>query len=41
MQSDLESCGVRSFRESDAAELARHANNRDVWRQLRDRFPRP
>ena len=41
MQLDLESCGVRSFRESDAAELARHANNRDVWRQLRDRFPHP
>lgn len=41
MQLDLESCGVRSFRESDAAELARHANNRKVWLQLRDRFPHP
>ena len=41
MQLDLGSCGVRSFRETDAAELARHANNRDVWRQLRDRFPHP
>ena len=41
MQLDLESCGVRSFRESDAAELARHADNRNVWLQLRDRFPHP
>ena len=41
MQLDLESCGVRSFRETDAAELARHANNRNVWLQLRDRFPHP
>ena len=41
MQLDLESCSVRSFRESDAVELARHANNRNVWMQLRDRFPHP
>lgn len=41
MQLDLETCGVRSFRETDAAELARHANNRNVWLQLRDRFPHP
>ena len=32
---------MRSFRETDAAELARHANNRNVWLQLRDRFPHP
>ena len=41
MQLDLGRYGVRSFRESDAAELARHANNRKVWLQLRDRFPHP
>ena len=41
MQLDLGSCGVRSFREADAAELARHANNRKVWLQLRDQFPHP
>ena len=41
MQLDLESCGVRTFRETDAADLARHANNRKVWLQLRDRFPHP
>ena len=41
MQLDLGTCGVRSFREADAAELARHANNRKVWLQLRDQFPHP
>jgi RimJ/RimL family protein N-acetyltransferase len=32
---------VRSWRESDAPSLARHANNRKVWINLRDRFPHP
>ncbi|MDE0628298.1 MAG: GNAT family N-acetyltransferase [Bryobacterales bacterium] len=32
---------MRSFRATDAEELARHANNRRVWLQLRDRFPHP
>ena len=41
MQLDLGSCGVRSFRAEDAAEVARHANNRNVWLQLRDYFPHP
>lgn len=41
MRLDLETCGVRSFRETDAADLAQHANNRKVWLQLRDRFPHP
>jgi RimJ/RimL family protein N-acetyltransferase len=41
MQLDLERCIVRSFHDSDAEELARHAENRQVWLQLRDRFPRP
>ena len=41
MRLDLESCGVRSFRDTDASELARHANNRKVWMQLRDQFPHP
>ena len=41
MELDLESCSVRSFRDSDAAELAAQANNRSVWLQLRDRFPIP
>ena len=41
MELDLESCSVRSFRDSDVAELAAQANNRRVWLQLRDRFPHP
>ena len=41
MRLDLETCVVRSFRDADATELARHANNRQVWLQLRDRFPYP
>ena len=41
MQLDLETCGVRSFRELDAAEFARHANNKNIAIQLRDRFPNP
>lgn len=34
-------CLVRSWRESDGAAIVRHANDRDVWRNLRDRFPHP
>lgn len=34
-------CIVRPFREADVAALARHANDRAVWLQLRDRFPHP
>ena len=41
MRLDLRQCGVRSLREADAVELARHANNRKIWLQLRDRFPHP
>lgn len=32
---------VRSWRAADAPALARHANSRAVWRNLRDRFPHP
>ncbi len=32
---------VRSWRAVDAAPLARHANDRDVWLGLRDIFPHP
>ena len=32
---------IRSFRLDDAAALARNANNRNVWRNLRDAFPHP
>lgn len=34
-------CLVRTWRESDAAGIARHANDRDIWLHLRDRFPHP
>lgn len=32
---------VRPWSETDAASLVRHANDREVWRNLRDRFPHP
>jgi RimJ/RimL family protein N-acetyltransferase len=41
MEMNLRSCRVRSWRGSDAASLAAHANNRRVWINLRDRFPHP
>jgi RimJ/RimL family protein N-acetyltransferase len=37
-------CGssiVRSWRDEDRASLVRHADNRKVWRNLKDRFPHP
>jgi ribosomal-protein-alanine N-acetyltransferase len=41
MHAELEKCVVRSFREADAPSLARHANNRKIWINLRDQFPHP
>ena len=32
---------LRAWKASDAASLARHANNANIARQLRDRFPHP
>jgi RimJ/RimL family protein N-acetyltransferase len=37
----LESCTLRPWRRGDEPSLARHANNRSVWRNLRDAFPHP
>jgi [ribosomal protein S5]-alanine N-acetyltransferase len=34
-------CEVRSWRNDDAPSLARHANNRKIWLNLRDVFPHP
>jgi RimJ/RimL family protein N-acetyltransferase len=37
-------CGsaiVRDWRNTDRESLVRHANNRKVWRNLKDRFPHP
>lgn len=41
MQLTLKSCEVRSYRTNDADALARHANNRKIWLNLRDAFPHP
>ena len=41
MQLMLKSCEVRSWRTSDADSLLRHANNRNIWLNLRDAFPHP
>jgi len=38
---ELSSCIVRSWETSDAASIALHANDRDVWINLRDAFPHP
>jgi len=37
----LSNCVVRSWRWDDAESLAKHANNRNVWRSLLDGFPSP
>jgi ribosomal-protein-alanine N-acetyltransferase len=37
----LRTCAVRSWRSADADSLARYANNRNVWINLRDAFPHP
>lgn len=37
----LDSCLVREWRDDDLPSLVRHANDRAVWIQLRDRFPHP
>ncbi|WP_235685345.1 MULTISPECIES: GNAT family N-acetyltransferase [Corallococcus] len=34
-------CILRPWRRGDEEALVRHANNREVWRHLRDRFPHP
>ena len=36
-----ETCLVREWRISDLESLVRHANNRNIWINLRDRFPHP
>jgi len=41
MQLVAATCRLRPFRPADAPSLARHANDRDVWLNLRDRFPHP
>jgi RimJ/RimL family protein N-acetyltransferase len=41
MQILLARGSIRSWQPGDVGSLARHANDRDVWRNLRDRFPHP
>ena len=38
---ECSSCLLRSWSAQDRATLLRHANNRNIWRNLRDRFPHP
>jgi len=37
----LNTCDDRSWETSDVEPLARHANNRNIWINLRDAFPHP
>jgi ribosomal-protein-alanine N-acetyltransferase len=41
MEIVLSRCVVRSFRPDDAPSIARHANDRAIWINLRDQFPSP
>ena len=41
MELVLTKCAIRSWQPEDVPALVRHANNRQVWRNLRDRFPHP
>ncbi|HEX2441876.1 MAG TPA: GNAT family protein [Methylomirabilota bacterium] len=41
MELRLAHCTLRPWRRGDEASLVRHANNRNVSRNLRDRFPYP
>jgi RimJ/RimL family protein N-acetyltransferase len=41
MELRTDRCTLRPFRPADAASLARHADNRKIWLNLRDLFPHP
>jgi RimJ/RimL family protein N-acetyltransferase len=41
MRLELVRSVIRSWQEGDADSLAAHANNRKIWRNLRDAFPHP
>jgi RimJ/RimL family protein N-acetyltransferase len=41
MEITCATCVLRPLVAADAASLAAHANDRDVWLNLRDRFPHP
>ena len=41
MHIDLPSCRIRDWKAGDEPALVRHANNRQIWMHLRDKFPHP
>ena len=41
MELHLDGCRVRSWRPADSTSLARHADSRNVWLNVRDHFPQP
>jgi RimJ/RimL family protein N-acetyltransferase len=41
VQLRLSTCTLRPWRAGDKDSLVRHADNRNVWRNLKDRFPHP
>ena len=41
MELELSRCRLRRWRPGDAVSLARHADNRNIWRNVRDHFPYP
>jgi len=41
VQLKLKSCDIRSWRPTDAEPIARYADNRNIWLNLRDAFPHP
>ncbi len=41
MELKLERCTLRRWRPEDADAIVPHADDREIWRNLRDRFPHP
>lgn len=41
MEIDLGICKIRSLKQLDSSSIAKYANNRNIWINLRDRFPFP
>jgi RimJ/RimL family protein N-acetyltransferase len=41
MELNCDKCKVRSWHPNDVESVAKHANNRKIWLNLRDRFPHP
>ena len=41
MQIDCGVCTIRTWQHGDEVALARHANDREIWLNLRDQFPHP